>query len=142
MKQFFTLLLILFLAQTGIAQNNLNNYQDVVTKFYEYFSDESSVNPSGGLILDMGSASTGRISFNVKNVSISIKELPERPGCADICPPEFLITFRCNNKSKCVVDPAMEEFGGSKEGSIIYGIERGKEAYHFLLQLQTYFKNK
>lgn len=142
MRRFLSFLTLFLVIHIGNAQNDMKNFQDVISGFYNFFSEESFVNPSGNVILDMGAASAGRVTFNIKDVSISMEELPERPGCADICPPTTLINFRCNDFKKCIADPAFEKMGRSARGAITYDINRGKEAYHFLLQLQKYFVNK
>lgn len=142
MRRVFTFISLFLLVQAGIAQNKIKNYHEVIDRFYHYFSDESSVNPSGGLILDMGSRSAGRVAFNIKHVSISMEKLPERPGCADICPPMTLIKFKCNEGKECITDPAFEKLGKTSKSSITYNIDKGTEAYNFLLELQQYFKTK
>ncbi len=88
----------------------------------------------GNFSFDMGSASAGRVSGNLKDVIISIEHKPERPGCADICPPMEIIHFRCVNGRKCVTDPAdPESFGYFNEGVISFdNLKMGRNTYKLL----------
>lgn len=139
-KAFF--LFFLVCSSAFYAQNSQNEFVSLLYEFNDFFGEESFMNPSGRMVLDMGAASAGRVEFNIRDVSISMEEVPERPGCADVCPPMTLIYFKCNGKVKCVSDPIVQEAGTWYEGRITYGIEHGREAYLFLLKAQRYFKER
>lgn len=104
--------------------------------------DIIKVDKSGNFSFDMGSASSGRISGNLKDVIISIEHKPERPGCADICPPMEIIHFQCINGDKCVTDPAFSKtLGYYSNGSISFGnLLNGKKTYQLLSDLQKTIK--
>lgn len=89
----------------------------------------------GNVILNMGSASSGRCGFRISDVKITMEEKPEEPGCADICPPRVLIHFECK-KSECVYDP-VSPTGFYQTGVIEFlDVKKGKKAYEYLLAFQ------
>ena len=105
-------------------------------------SDENTtvqIDNYGNFSFDMGSASAGRVSGNLKDVILSIEYVPERPGCADICPEMELIHFRCINGNKCVTDPADPKMYGYFERGLISfdNLEIGKKTYKLLARIQN-----
>ena len=92
----------------------------------------------GNFSFDMGSASAGRVSGNLKDVTLSIEHKPERPGCADVCPPMKIIHFNCLNGNKCVKDPAFPKLGSHSQGVITFEkLEAGKSTYNLLYTIQN-----
>lgn len=95
----------------------------------------------GNFSFDMGSASAGRVSGNLKDIIISIEHKPERPGCADICPPTEIIHFKCLNGNKCVKDPAFPKMGSHSQGVISFeNLKLGKTTYKLLSEIQNKIK--
>lgn len=92
----------------------------------------------GNFSFDMGSASAGRVSGNLKDVTISIEHSPERPGCADVCPPMEIIHFKCINGKKCVTDTADSKlYGYLNQGVITFqNLKNGKKTYKLLSIIQ------
>lgn len=85
----------------------------------------------------MGAASAGRVSGNLKNVILSIEYKPERPGCADICPPMEIIHFNCLNGKNCIEDPAFKNDGKYESGMITFeDLEIGRKTYKLLREIQ------
>lgn len=92
----------------------------------------------GNFSFDMGSASAGRVSGNLKDVLLRIEHKPERPGCADICPPMEIIHFNCLNNSECLKDPAFPKMGSYSQGVITFeNLEVGKRTYKLLYKIQN-----
>lgn len=118
------------IAQETIIElkNLLNNNNWEIVKLDNY----------GNFSFDMGSASVGRISGNLKDVIINIEHKPERPGCADVCPPMEIIHFKCINGKKCVTDPADPKlYGYFNQGVISFeNLENGKKTYKLLSIIQ------
>ncbi|NLN25766.1 MAG: hypothetical protein GX163_09025 [Bacteroidetes bacterium] len=97
---------------------------------------DSTVDIYGNFSIDMGSASSGRVTGNLLDVALDVEHLPERPGCADICPEMIVIHFKCQNNTNCITDPAFRDFF-SDEGSISFvNIEKGKRIYDLLIAIQ------
>ena len=91
------------------------------------------INNKGDFSLDMGSASAGRVSGNLKDVSLKIEHKPKRPGCADVCPPMEILYFKCVNTNKCLKDPALPKMGSYSQSSISFtNLETGKAAFKLL----------
>lgn len=134
-----TLLLFCFLTfTTSNAQVVLNDFDDASIYFDGLFGCESSLNEYGDVIINMGSASAGRMKFRITDVNISMEERPGEPGCADICPPRIIISFKCI-KSGCISDPAFTEMRASTTSAFaIYNIKRGKKAFEYLKALKVF----
>lgn len=127
------------------VQKNLNDTNDKVKSLKTLLNKDweiVKVNNRGDFSFDMGSASAGRVSGNLNEVIISIEHKPERPGCADICPPMKIIYFECKNGGKCVTDPADPEiYGYFKKGSISFGnLLNGEKTYELLFEIQKAIK--
>lgn len=91
----------------------------------------------GNFSFDMGAASAGRVSGNLRDVILSIEYQPERPGCADICPPMEIIHFNCLNGKNCIEDPAMKDLGKYESGMITFvNLEMGRKTYKLLREIQ------
>jgi hypothetical protein len=91
------------------------------------------INNKGDFSLDMGSASAGRVSGNLKDLSLKIEHKPKRPGCADICPPMEILYFNCVNTNKCLKDPALPKMGNYSQSSISFtNLEIGKATFKLL----------
>lgn len=132
MKKTITLLSIFFIYSIqSQAQINLNDFEDAEIYFNGIFEDDSQIDEYGNILIDMGSASAGRLMFRISDVNIKMEEKPEEPGCADICPPRILIFFECR-KSECISDPAFN-MENLQTGSItIFDVKKGKKAFEFL----------
>jgi hypothetical protein len=88
--------------------------KDLLNRVYA----ETKIDELGNVEIDMGSASSGRVGFNLGKVHVNYEERPEEPGCADICPPRALLKFKCLN-SDCISDPAMPDFDKTGTGVIV-----------------------
>lgn len=132
-------LLISFLIFSSLtAQVSIKDFEDASIYFNGLFDKPSSLDQYGNIVLDMGSASAGRIQFRITDVNISMEERPEEPGCADICPPRVIINFNCT-KSECINDPVVPEFGKHSSGSVqIFDLKRGKKVYEYLTALKQF----
>lgn len=98
---------------------------------------DSNIDIYGNFSIDLGSASSGRVMGNLNEVALDVEHLPERPGCADICPEMIVIHFICHNNTDCITDPALREFAVD-EGSISFvNIEKGKRIYDLLMAIQN-----
>lgn len=98
--------------------------------------NDSNIDVYGNFSIDMGSASAGRVMGNLKDVYLSIEHLPERPGCADICPEMVIIHFRCYDGKKCLTDPAFKEFYSDESGISFENIKNGKRVYNLLQKIK------
>ena len=99
---------------------------------------DTKIGSNGDFSFDMGSASSGRVSGNLKEVDIVIEYLPERPGCADICPEMAVIYFKCKYNKKCVSDPGFISGGSYSSGSISFqNLKLGSEIFDLLNKIQT-----
>ena len=138
MTRIITLLLFSFiLSSKANSQVVLKDYDDASKRFYNFFENPSNLDKYGNVVIDMGSASAGRVKFNLNDVKLSMVERPEEPGCADICPPSIYINFECV-KSKCLSDPIMNNLL-SESGSIqIMNLARGREAFDYLKALKNF----
>lgn len=135
-KLFVILFSFIGLSQ-AYGQLNYKDYVEAEIIFYGLFGHESSIDEYGNVVLDMGSASTGRVKFRLSDVSIRMEERKEQPGCSDMCPPMIIIHFECL-KSNCVTDPAIAT-EPSKTGTIsMTHLKRGKIAFEFLKSLQVF----
>ena len=110
---------------------------ELESKFDGVYSD-ADIDNLGNFKFDMGSASGGRVSGKLSEVFITMEILPERPGCADICPEMAVIHFKCINDKDCVTDPADPQmYGYFKEGVITFhNIDNGREVYTLLNDLK------
>ena len=95
---------------------------------------DADIDSLANFSFDMGSASAGRISGNLRKVFISMEILPERTGCADICPEMVVIHFKCENNQRCISDPADPKlYGYYNEGVITFeNLETGERVYQLL----------
>lgn len=139
MVKIMTFMLFCFITfTTSNAQVVLNDFEDASIYFDGLFESPSSLDQYGNIVLDLGSASAGRLKFRISDVNISMEESPEEPGCADICPPRIIISFKCI-KSECISDPAFEEMGSYPSSAIsIFNIKRGKKAFEYLKALKQF----
>lgn len=117
---------------------DFNNY----LKEFEYFfgTEESDLKKNGQVVLNLGSASSGRYAFNIRNVEFTIETRNEEPGCADICPPRTLLNIKCIEEANCIIDPSFPSLRQSSAIAELIPMEKGIEAYLFLLKLKEYFK--
>ena len=134
MKKLYILLLALSTSFYTSAQIKISDFDDAKIYFdgvFNSYSEDSGIDEYGNIYIDMGSASSGRHYFRITDVNLSIEEKPEEPGCADICPPRVIISFKCR-KSVCLQDPTIQGTGYI-EGAIVFeNIARGKKAFEFL----------
>ncbi|MFA5297648.1 MAG: hypothetical protein WC389_05505 [Lutibacter sp.] len=141
MKKTITLLAFLTLwISNSNAQLKLNDFDDVKIYFAGIFDDSSQIDDYGNVLIDMGSASAGRLMLRISDVNIRMEERKEEPGCADVCPPRILIHFECR-KSECITNPvsASELY---QSGVIEFiDLNKGKKAYGYLIALKDYMKN-
>lgn len=98
---------------------------------------DSNIDVYGNFSIDMGSASSGRVMGNLKEIELDNELLPERPGCADICPETFVIHFFCIENKKCLTDPAFREFTSEKGFISFENIEYGKRFYELLMNIKS-----
>lgn len=132
------MLLGFFTFTTSSAQVVLNDFEDASIYFDGLFESPSSLDQYGNVELDLGSASAGRVKFRISDVNISMEEKPEEPGCADICPPRVIISFKCR-KSECISDPAFPEMKSSSSSAIsIFNVKRGKKVFEYLGALKQF----
>jgi len=115
--------------------------KDLIIKLESHFNTEYSdadIDNLGNFKFDMGSASAGRVFGNLRDVFITMEILPERPGCADVCPEMAVIHFKCENNQKCVTDPANPQlYGYFDEGIITFvNLETAKEVYQLLNEIK------
>lgn len=96
----------------------------------------TSIDSEGNFSIDMGAASVGRVSGNLKDVNLSIEYLPEMPGCADICPERAVISFKCKSKTECLADPTLMEFRTERSGITIANKDRGGYVFDLLIRIQ------
>lgn len=98
---------------------------------------KTSIDSNGFFSFDMGTASAGRATGNLKDVNVSIQYLPEQPGCADICPEMALIIFECKFGIECVSDSYFTDIK-SKEGSIsLVNLDTASLLYDLLKRIQS-----
>lgn len=98
---------------------------------------KTSIDSNGYFSFDMGAASVGRVTGNLKEVNVSIQYLPEQPGCADICPEMALIIFKCKFGIECVSDPYFTEIK-SKGGTIsLVNLDTASLLYDLLKRIQS-----
>lgn len=96
----------------------------------------SSFNSKGNFSIDMGAASAGRVKGNLKDVNLHLEFLPERPGCADVCPEMAVIYFKCKF-GNCIEDPNVPQLGKHNEGAISFqGLNTGKKVFQLLSRVQ------
>lgn len=126
-----------FALTTSNAQVILNDFEDASIYFHGLFESPSSLDEYGNVEIDMGSASSGRMKFRINDVNISMEERPEEPGCADICPPRIIISFKCL-KSECISDPALNIGMYSSSAIQIFNIKRGKKVFEYLKALKQF----
>jgi hypothetical protein len=97
----------------------------------------SQFDSQGNFSIDMGAASTGRVKGNLKKVDLRIEFLPERPGCADVCPEMAVIYFKCKYGVKCIEDPNVPQFDKHNEGAISFqGLDTGLKVFQLLGRVQ------
>ena len=119
-------------------KSELNELITEVESYFEGDISDADIDNLGNFKFDSGAASTGRVSGKLSKVFITLEILPERPGCADICPEMALIHFKCENDTKCVTDPANPQFYGYfNEGVISFeNLETGKKVYSLLNEIK------
>lgn len=122
---------------TGMTREEMINSD--IKEFFTLLNDGitvTSINSEGDFSIDMGAASAGRVSGNLKDVNLSIEYLPEMPGCADICPEMAVISFKCKSKTECLSDPTLMEFRTERSGITIANKDRGAYIYDLLIRIQ------
>lgn len=130
--------ILLFTFQTK-AQINVNDFEDAKIYFKGIFENDSQIDEYGNMLIDMGSASSGRLMFRISDVNLKMVEKEEKPGCADICPPKIIIEFECR-KSECIVDPA-SNLTNYQSGMIEFtDLKKGKKAYEYLKAFKEYIR--
>ncbi|MFT7234041.1 MAG: hypothetical protein ACI8TA_003270 [Cyclobacteriaceae bacterium] len=119
-----------------------NDLDDVHIYYRGLFGSQSALpDELGNIVIDMGTASQGRVKMRITDVEITKEDRPSEPGCADICPPRTIITFSCI-KAPCVSDPAIDGYVG-ESGSITIGShKRGQKVYDFLLAYKKFVENE
>lgn len=132
MKKTITLLTIfLIFSIQSQAQINLNDFEDAEIYFNGIFESNSQIDEYGNILIDMESASAGRLMFRITDVNFKMEEKPETPGCADICPPRIIIHFECR-KSDCILDPSFNSEKYQSGSITILDLKKGKKAFEFL----------
>lgn len=96
----------------------------------------STFDSRGNFSIDTGSASSGRVQGNLKDVNLSIQYLPERPGCADICPEMAVINFKCKYDTNCIKDPLISNYSGNESSISFMGLDTGKKVFELLSSIQ------
>ena len=134
-----TFILTLLVSCSYYGQVKINDFDDAQIYFKGLFPDNSQLDDYGNTYIDMGSASSGRIYFRITDVNIEKEERGEEPGCADICPPRIILSFKCR-KSSCLRDPSnVNEI--YKSGNIEFlNTNKGKKAFEYLIALKEYFR--
>jgi len=131
-------LLLIFTIQSK-AQINVNDFEDAKIYFNGIFENDSQIDEYGNMLIDMGSASSGRLMFRISDVNLKMEEKAEKPGCADICPAKIVIEFQCR-KSECIMDPA-SNLGNYQSGMIEFtDLKKGKKAYEYLKAFKEYIR--
>lgn len=140
-KNFIGIFLILSLLSLKLnAQIEITDFEDASIYFDGLFRETSKLDDYGNVIIDMGSASAGRVAFRITDVDIEMEEREEEPGCADICPPRILITFKCR-KSECVYDPIMSDSKYNTGVIEFQNLKRGRKAFRYLKELKRFIQN-
>lgn len=98
---------------------------------------KTSIDSNGYFSFDMGAASVGRATGNLKDVNISIKYVPEQPGCADICPEMALILFECKFEKECVSDPSSTEIKNKTRTISLVNLDTASLLYDLLKRIQS-----
>jgi len=144
MRNFLTILSI-FILFSGCKDNVDKQYSELnelISELESHFDNDyndADIDNLGNFKFDMGSASSGRVSGKLTEVFISMEILPERPGCADICPEMAVIHFKCDAEKKCVTDPADPQlYGYHNEGVINFeNLENGQKVYSLLNKIKN-----
>ena len=89
----------------------------------------------GNIKYDSGTASNGRFSGNLKNVTLNL-QYNKNSDC-DGCPSQGVlasILFKCKNKKKC-----LDDMGFKQNSSLISfsNKEKAKKTYNLLIQIQN-----
>lgn len=136
--------------EKGISSKTINPLSEGMTKEEKVNSDiksvfkllnddtvKTSIDSNGYFSFDMGAASAGRVSGNLKDVNLSIQYLPVRPGCADICPEMALVIFECKFGKECLGDPTFSKIK-SETGTIsLVNLDIASLLYDFLKRIQS-----
>jgi hypothetical protein len=149
MKNLLVIATVLFTLQackkdTKIEKTEVKELITEVESYFDGVTSDGDIDNLGNFKFDTGAASTGRVSGNLSNVFISLEILPERPGCADICPETAIIHFKCENGTNCVTDPFDPQLSGyHNEGAISFqNLETGKKVYTLLNQIKNKLHSK
>ncbi|MDT8346271.1 MAG: hypothetical protein RQ756_00600 [Flavobacteriaceae bacterium] len=79
--------------------NNDDKINSDIKKVFALLNHEitkASIDSKGNFSFGMGSASAVRVAGNLKEIELNTEYLPERPGCADICPRQLLFILNVN----------------------------------------------
>tara|TARA_A100000171_G_C2139729_1_gene153942 strand:- start:2672 stop:3244 length:573 start_codon:yes stop_codon:yes gene_type:complete len=114
-------------SKRDLLSSNISEFNMLHSK-----SENIKVQYNGDFVIDMGSASSGRVAGNLKNLNLSFEHLPERPGCADVCPEMIVIKFDCKLRKKCISEPTMSDFYSDSGTISIANISVGKKTFELL----------
>lgn len=149
MKKILLITTVLFTLQACKKETTIekSDVKELITEVESYFdgvTSDGDIDNFGNFKFDTGAASTGRVSGNLSNVFISLEILPERPGCADVCPETAIIRFKCDNGKNCVTDPFDPQLSGyHNEGAISFqNLETSKKVYTLLNQIKNKLNSK
>ncbi len=134
-------LLLTSISFSATAQININDFDDAKIYFDGLFDGQSNLDDYGNTYIDMGSASAGRVFVRITDVDLYQEERKEEPGCADICSPRIIITFKCK-KSNCVRDPLINNDFYESGVIAFYDIKKGKKAFEYLINLKEFFRKE
>ncbi len=141
MKKIILFVLALVWTLNANCQIKLNDFTEASIYFDGLFNEECSLDEYGNVVINMGSASSGRYKFRITDVNITMEKRKEEPGCADVCPERILIQFNCK-KTACINDPVYPEADyKGEEGTIaLYDLQKGEKTYEYLVELQRLMK--
>jgi hypothetical protein len=136
MRSIIIIVLSLFVLNLS-AQPKFDNFEDANIYLNGIIGDSEWVKiyNSGYIIINTGSACSGRYMFKLQDITFS-KEEKVIGNCGGEPSQTLVISFECKT-SDCIFDPSMIEFGVSGSGVFLFSdIEKGKKLYNVLVQMQ------
>lgn len=139
----YTLFLLLFILGWNLnvfSQYHEDDFDYYLEEFSNFFNlEESQLTENGHVIINMGSARSGRYAFFIQEVEFQIETRAKEPGCADICPERTLLYIKCKENRNCIYDPILPDLTQNQAIAEIIPVKQGVYAYLFLLDLKEYF---
>jgi hypothetical protein len=135
MKSLIIVALSLF-TFNSFAQTQFDNF-DEAKKHLEKSFEGVNIHKNGIIMIDFGTACSGRYLFNLRDVTLS-QTVKKTASCGSEPTRSAVISFECNGHN-CILDPSMLYFEQGKSGGIIYtDIQKGFELYNILVQIQEF----